>query len=162
MSTTAIKNLTLRASDGTEHAYTCTLHSADEGMPIALALMGKVARPVLEGIEALARSGDLLTGLEGIDLDAEGGAGKLLGLVAGAELGGLGGALEAALATPGLEGLIYRVLQHTKRDGKALIGPNGRPTVEFMAAYQANYREALSAAVQVVRLNGFLPLPGIS
>jgi len=159
MSTSNIQRFTLTDAQGVEHAYTVTLHSADQGIPITLALMGKVARPILEGIEALAKSGELLAGLEQIDLDS--GAGELLKLIAGAELGGLGSALEAALATPGLEGLIYRVLAHTQRDGQALA-PGGKPGVAFMSAYQANYREALSATLQVARLNGFLPLPGIS
>lgn len=68
-------------------------------------------------------------------------------------IGGAFGRLDLSRLLP-LGDLVRDVLAHTTRDGLDL-----RADGAFNDAYRGNYGELIAAAVEVVKVNDFLPLP---
>jgi len=152
------ESFVLKDANGEEHAYEVILHGARAGRPIHFALMRMSARPLLEALEQVAKSGELMDALFSDKGDA---AAALMGdpqaMIEKLNLGGLGSKISTALASEDLENLSDLIFAHTRRDKTALSDG-----VVFDLAYQANYGEMLLALIKVIRLNRFLPLPGIS
>lgn len=132
-------SFTLTDADGAEHTYEIMArHAAEPGF----ALMAEVGALVSGPLAALMAG--LAVGKAGADL------GGLLAPV-GPELG------RALLSLRDLA-LVKRILAHTLRDGKPLVG-SPAAAANFNAAFQGNYAELLQAVWEVVSYNRFLPLP---
>jgi hypothetical protein len=136
-------SFTVEDADGNSHTYICIRHNGANGIPVALKLGAVVIRPLVAAFGAVLKSGklsDLAAGnvdLERFDADS------------------IGAALEGVLGSKDAFGLISQVMANTTRDGKK-IEKTG------LDAYAGNYFDLLMALKEVVRINGFLPLPGIS
>ena len=146
------KRFQLVDSEGKPHEYILTLHHASEGAGIALQIMALVSGPIAEALVALLGSEGALQrfaeqGVADISLDDLGAA---LGDVS---LGDLATQLAKALGDKATAKLITSdLMKHAHRDGKPLsIQTN------YDLAFTGNYLELFKLAMEVVKLNGFLP-----
>lgn len=148
-----VHTFTLKDRNGADHSYLVTEHPAGDGMAVLYDLISLGAGPVLTLCGAALRSDEVLRSVVaalGDDAPAFGVA-DLAKLVGGVNLDQVGTALGAALATGRGPALTRRILSRTHRDGKSLDG------VGLDLAYQANYREMMTAVWKVCAINGFFP-----
>lgn len=148
-------SFTLKDARGGEHKYVCVLHGADVGIGISMALLGMGLEPVAKAAtDLLSAEGGLAMILRAIKDDKD--TTRASELVSKLDLPGVAEALAPALAKPEAAQLAKDILSCTLRDGEALKGAG------FARAYQGNYTEMYRALWEVVRRNGFLPLPSMS
>ncbi len=144
----------LKDAKGTEHKYVCVLHGADIGMRISMQMLAM-------GLEPLAKAAsDLLTAEGGLAmliraLKDKGDTTEATALLLKLDMQGVAAALSPALGKPEAAVLVKDILAETLRDGVALKGAG------LAQAYQGNYGEMYRAVWEVVRRNGFLPLPSM-
>lgn len=139
---------TLKDSGGQAHRYELTLHRGSEGMATALQLLSLVIEPLAVGVGPLIVQATMSKGVQAALTDA-----AMLGSL---DLDGLAKGIRGALsgARPSL---ILDVLRYTNRDGKPLVGPDGKATGAFDEAYARNYAELASALWEACKANAFFP-----
>lgn len=144
---------TLSDTGGGSHDYEYTLHRPRDGWKLTTRLSSCLIRPILAGLGPA-----VVAAVE----TAPKGKGLIAGLIdspealAGLDFGKAAEGIEAAVRAVDEETL-FAVLRYTNRDGRALVGDNGKPTEVFDEAYAGNYYELLRAFWSVASGNGFLP-----
>jgi hypothetical protein len=151
-------------AEGKPHSYQIRSHPTAEGLDLMVELVGLGAEPIGRLIEGALKAEDVAgmlgRALSGAVEEGEVGAGDVSALgsaLQGLDLAAVGRDLRGVLATAKAAPLLQRLVRHSFRDGQSLAHPP-----HFAAAYQRNYFELLQAAWQVIRVNRFFPLPGIS
>lgn len=139
--------LHLTGPGGQTQLYTVTRHRGSEGMGICRQLLALVVEPLASGLGPVAAAAFATKGVGALDNPA---------VLAALDFGALSRGIKAALL--GLpDALVLAVLRYTNRNGKPLVGPDGRATAAFDEAYAANYDELGAALWEVCRINGFFP-----
>lgn len=139
--------LQITGPHGQMQSYTVTKHRGSEGMGICRQILALAVEPVLAGLGPVAAAAFATKGAGALDNPA---------VLAALDFGALSRGIKAALL--GLpDALVLSVLRYTNRNGKPLVGPDGRATAAFDEAYAANYDELGVVLWEVCRLNGFFP-----
>lgn len=148
--------LVLLDRNGQSHTYIIAPHNPLEGMAIVQQLAGLGLEPLARTLEgALPQLLPLLGKNKGAP-SAE----QLEAVIGNLKLGEAMASLSSGFAKLP-SALIRQILAHTTRDGK-LMGGSAEINLDFDAAYRANYGELLRAVWEVIGVNGFLPVSGIS
>lgn len=151
---------TLKDAEGETHEYECTRHKGDKGLPLASQIAALLVGPVITSLGPLALGAfGSMTGGGKITK-----AGMMVAILtdpkvrAGMDFAALSEAAKAAITGLPPE-TIYRILEYTNRDGKALVN-GSTPTQAFNVGYAGNYMELGQAVFEVAKHNGFFPALG--
>lgn len=135
-------------ASGTLHTYTITPHRGSEGMVLTQQLLALVIEPVAAGLGPMAVAAFTRGGVSAV-LDSP-------DIMSALDFGALARGVRSALL--GLPApTVLALLRYTNRDGKPLVGDDGRATTAFDVAYARNYAELGKILWGVCAFNGFFP-----